>query len=363
MIDQLFTVQRVNYAYESPGPVVYQFTHGSDLDGWSSAVVVRRFVGSRHIPVYVNYDDIDAVLEEHIAGTKAGVIPPHFVVVTDICPTKPMVSELHRNRHLFEGLQLLDHHKTTEWVTEYNWAHHDVSASGTLLTFEHILASRPKWARHPLPEEDKPVEVDGTVMWGKRESGEREGVCPFLAPSESSYAMRAFVSAVDAYDLWNLKSSHRKRGERLNALAHFLGRDRFFHAYSNWGFAADMQPDVRALISIAQEGVERRAMSVVSKQKDSMIHRNSAGDEYAIVVTGGSDLVNPISGILQSNYPNLAFSVFVNPVSGVVSLRSGNLDVDLSVLAEENGGGGHKKAAGFRLDIRKNIYRQIEELF
>lgn len=257
----------------------------NDLDGVSCGILTKKFLKNVHV-IYCNYDEIDNILEE-TAGEFDSIL------ITDMCAS----------RYVLEGMMgeaeitVIDHHVTSEWVKDYHGMVHDMNSCAAKLTWQ--------WLK------DQGYKVD---------------------------EYEDYIDCVNDYDLWKLK---RKDSLEMNMLFMKYGITRFEERFLNhpyYGFSGD-----EALILELE--TERRDYYIMSAIRSSEKMMDNQGREFALVF---AELYNSELGNELINELGVQYCVIVNMQKKKVSLRS-LPHVDISIIAEENGGGGHKNAAGFKL--------------
>lgn len=114
------------------------------------------------------------------------------------------------------------------------------------------------------------------------------------------------------------------------------------------------------LLEIEQDRIRRYAEK---KEEDILFFTYK---QYKMGVVYAENYRSELGHILASNHEELDFIVIMNP-SGGVSLRTIREEIDLSKIAGELGGGGHKKAAGLpfnetlRVENVKSIFKGAED--
>lgn len=265
----------------------------NDLDGVTCGAMTRRFIKDVD-NIFCNYNEIDAILED-ISLRKYDRI-----LITDMSPGKRGLKQI-----LGEvDVLVIDHHESSEWLSEMTPTIHDNSRSATLLTYE----------------------------WLKSEGYD-----------VSEYAELA--ECVNDYDMWHLK---RKDSLQMNMLFMKLGVERYLERFSKKSFSG-FTPDEQLIVELE---TERRDKYIFAASKSAEMIKDA--DDYEVFIVFAeeynSELGNYIIKELGADYV-----VLINMQKKKVSLRS-RADVDVRVIAERNGGGGHKNAAGFSLNFEFNTH-------
>jgi len=295
----------------------------NDLDGVACVILLKRSTDKPVEYVLADYNSVDYEINQRI--TREAQHKYSQIFITDICPLEGTC--MHINQQYSAGVQvkLLDHHTTRSWVNDYPWATYENHICGCELVYEYIT-------KHFPVGESKAAEQD----W-------------------------MFAQAVGAWDLWRVSSPHRPRGEELNSLLRFIGKDSFIRVFSE-----DINQDKKefqSTISYLADKKKRYVGSVLANQLDSApIHSDGQGLQFKIIFA--TDYVSDIgdSILRHPDYEDIDYVVLVNPVMNAVSLRSRKGDVDVARLAKRLGGGGHKSAAGFSKNFTYGIDKKLSNL-
>jgi len=249
--------------------------------------------------LFCNYNEIDPILAE-VSLRKYDQI-----LITDMSPGKRGLQEIMGEIEVL----LIDHHETSKWLTEMIPAVHDITKSATLLTWE--------WLR------DQGIDV-------------------------SSY--QELAECVNDYDMWHLK---REDSLQMNMLFMKLGVERYLERFSKRGFDG-FTPDEQLIVELE---TERRDKYLFSAAKTVEVFEDPDGLEVFVVFAEeyNSELGNYIIKELGADYV-----VLINMQRRKVSLRS-RKDVDIRILAERNGGGGHKNASGFAMSYEFDTAEFLKE--
>lgn len=154
-----------------------------------------------------------------------------------------------------------------------------------------------------------------------------------------------FVRYVQDADLWLFKLPNSK--EVLMNVASYE------YDFDNWSLM--MQQDIS---SMALEGsaILRKHMKDVKELSQVNKRHMSIGGYSVPVINLPYTLVSDAASIASQGNP-FAACYWDTPNGRVFGLRSQSNGIDVSVIAEQYGGGGHKHASGFRVD-----YKDLERL-
>ena len=262
--------------------MILHITH-NDLDGAGCSVLIKKFL-EPDSTVYLNYDEIDNFIITNSHKYQK-------IIITDLSPSLEVA------KFMSESVDVLfiDHHITSENLVEYFDSYHDITKSGTLLTFEWLMSNNFK--------------------------------C-------DSY--RNFAELVNDYDMWHLKISESLK---LNMLFSLLGIDRFVERFlKNSSMVFDAGESL--LLEIEEESKNKY---LVNALKNTMMFNDKQKRTFAVVF---AEKYNSELGHYIVNNTEALYTVIINAQKKKVSLRS-KAEVDISEIAVQNGGGGHKNAAGF----------------
>ena len=260
-------------------------TH-NDLDGLGCGVLIKKFLPGNITTAYLGYDDIDNCIEEQMHNYDQ-------IIVTDVSPKYGSVEMMAGEKDVL----IIDHHKTSEKLKDFHFTIHDITKCASLLTYEYLIDNGYKAEKY----ED-------------------------------------FARCINDVDMWHLK---RKDSLQMSVLFNLYGitrmEERFLNAPYD-GFTKEEQ----LIITLEEERRDNyinKAKRYIKtlKDKDGLTFSVLFAENYA------SELCNSIIAEGIADYV-----LQINPQTKKASLRS-HKDVDISVIAARNGGGGHKNAAGFSL--------------
>ena len=264
---------------------ILHITH-NDLDGLGCGVLIKKFLPGQITTAYLGYDDIASFIEENFHKYDK-------IIITDVSPSYKMVEMLAGETDVV----IIDHHASTEKLKKFSFTVHDTSVCATLLTF----------------------------YWLQKQSYDVE---PY----------REFALCVNDVDLWLLK---RSDSLQMSVLFNLLGIDRMEKRFMNTPYTRFTETEELLIIleEERREGYINRAMRNIYTNKDKRGYVFCAvfAESYA------SELGNRIIREGTADYV-----VLINAQSKRVSMRS-RKEIDICCIAEANGGGGHKNAAGFSI--------------
>ncbi len=313
---------------------VYVFVHG-DLDGWMCALLSIIAYGWDTVIKYCNYNDVAGVINKFLDSVKGMKTKP-FVLIADITPPKEVCERINSmaKKGMFasdpdgNGVVLIDHHDTVDWLDDYEWAVLDTSLCGSKLLFDRMIQNQ-----------------DIRKQFGK---------------NVSEYG--ALVGAVDAHDRWQDKSPLWQRAEGLTLLSKFIGKQEFLKAFHD-DPEADLDRKFGPTVVYLKKAMDDYVTGVIYKQaKQENMHKDKAGNTYALLIADRNS--SELGNTLLKQFKDVDYVVIINSSYSKCELRareSGKVHVgEIAKEAVEKGGGGHKAAAGFETpSIRDGLIKTV----
>jgi nanoRNase/pAp phosphatase (c-di-AMP/oligoRNAs hydrolase) len=152
-----------------------------------------------------------------------------------------------------------------------------------------------------------------------------------------------YVEIVNDFDLWLLKNSFSKD---LNNLFYFMGLTKFVDIFTKKPYMLYRYNDI---IEILQNSEKKYIEKTLSTKLPAI-----CGGEYVFCELYINEVANEIA---RNN--DAKIGIAINMKNKSVSLRSIG-DTSVLIIAEMNGGGGHKNASGFTFDTIEEINRFIK---
>lgn len=273
------------------GPDKLLITH-TDLDGIGCAVVFLKAY-PRGTAVFLDNHNVNEGILEVLEADNGWSI-----LISDLSVSPEVAKKLDARGKV----GLLDHHKTAEWMADrYPWAKIDLTKCGTRLVYEMLNGQ--------FNLED----------------------------------LEDFVDTVEDWDLWGKGDGPGPDAIRYNLMFEFLGRQRFVRqAFQDPYFVES--PEWDWLISTLMDRYEGYYQTT---KRITQIHTK---DGYQFGITIADQYVSLMGSRLHEEL-NLEYIMLIDSRRATASLR-GKGNVDLSDLAKQAGGGGHRRAAGFSLGYR-----------
>lgn len=258
----------------------------NDLDGIGCGILIKKFLTKNIDTVYLGYDDIDDYIEENMYSYDR-------IIISDVSPSFELVEMLAGEKDVV----ILDHHATTEKLKQFHFTVHDLNKCATLITWH--------WLK------DQGYDVS---------------------------AYEEFALCVNDVDLWLLK---RKDSLKMGMLFHLLGIDRFEKRFYNTPYSTFT--DTETLLIELEEERKNSYIRKAIRNMTTFTDKNGYTVCLLFAESYASELGNSIIADGIADYV-----VLINSQQKKVSLRS-RRDVDIRNIAENNGGGGHRNAAGFSI--------------
>ena len=303
------------------------FSH-SDFDGISCGILGKQTFTNINIE-YCDYDNINDKIKQYIESEEYKNYDTTFI--TDISVNKEVAELINNIQSLISEFILLDHHKTAEFLKQYDWCKvvenvNGEKTCGTSLFYYYLMETG-------FLQNSRAWKWDG---------------CSNLY---------SFVESVRKYDTYLWKTLYNEIEPKMwNDLLYIMGRDNFIEKIMDIvGFQHEFdftEFDLKLL-----EYKQREIYSYIESKDKSIIVAEIQG--YKTGVVFAERYVSELGNKLSELHPELDFIAMINP-SHSVSYRTVKKDVDLSVVAKVYSGGGHTQASGSPID--ENMRNKIIDL-
>jgi len=276
----------------------------SDLDGISCAVVANVVFGDENVDYEIcGYGNVNEKISAYLENKEYADYDKTYI--TDISVSREIAEKINQCKKTF---RLLDHHKTADFLNTYEWAtvivqnKDDIKECGTSLLYQELY---------------KEEAYNGNELGN-------------------------FVEMVRQYDTWEWKQAQNDLPKKLNDIFGIIGYKDFIDYYSNNYYKsieefANMFPD--KFMELLK--YKRREIDLVIDEK---LKKVKIKGDYAISLCDRKDLTSELGSKILEKFENINYVMLV--YDGGVALRSVS-DFDVSEIAKQYGGGGHKNAAGF----------------
>lgn len=291
----------------------------SDLDGKGCAVLGKLYYDHDIYITYTFVTYIDEILKEFI---NSGQYKKYKIIyITDLNikkETADLIESVTSENHQFI---YFDHHTTSEYLIDYLWAsvytkYKEVNTCGTHLFYWYLSEKFPNHYWH-------------------------------------TNALIRFVELVRQWDTWDWNSMHKDKGihaKNFNTLANF---------YSTTKFIADCLQKIKSDQNMFNK-TDKVLLDTFNDRNEKYCNKKLKNIkkvqyyDYTLGVCFAEDNFSDLGNLICREYDDIDIAFMINPDTGIVSLRTIKDDVNLSKFAEEFGGGGHPKSAGFPYNKDKN---------
>lgn len=294
------------------------FTH-TDLDGIGPVVLLQTLLEAEVDYECHGYGTIDVAVNAYYNDRL--FLDYDMTLITDISVRKDFAIEAIRSMdNQGHKIALLDHHPTAEPLNKYLWAKvvTEKPNCGTTLTLDYIKRNFKE-------------EIDGFD--------------PIIIRDAENFA-----NLVSQWDTWLWVKNEDDKPKLLNDLFYIYGREEFLERTVEKLLNANeiiTHEDILAL-KVRQRAIEK---CIEQKCKQFMLVDNAYENLTAGVVFA-EDYISELGHELLKEYDEAHYVMIINAGSSTVSLRAReDDDIDVEVIAQQYGGGGHKKASGFRFDM------------
>ena len=306
------------------------FTH-NDLDGVGCGVIGKYYFPDAYVQ-YCSYDNIDDTLLYFLSHNE-NILSEMRIIISDIY-YKQENSNITEMLRMTGELIICDHHATSAWLNNVDFQHN---------SFVNIIADS---------------DVCGTKILFK--------ILDNLYVMPDSTKILEFVENVNSWDVWQwvkqlpetndvvkLKDAiNHNMSFTLNGAVYFYGIENFvnkmlmyFHDFIDFD-------DI-----VSEKLVEFNTKQINSVTDYIKTHYEYESEHYGKIPYTIIKLNSPnisLASLLCKNAmePDDKFlAIYIDEDKDVVSLRCNVEGIDLSVIAKECEGGGHKDAAGCKRSV------------
>ncbi len=317
--------------------------HGSCADGFGAAWVVRKFFNGEVDFHHGVYNDPPPTIENggiHVEG--------RLVIFVDFSYKREVMLQW-AQRHGVQGVLVLDHHKT---------AVEDLRADGCFFVDYGSFEGYKNWPRFLDNIAMDHIEGGPRIytVFDQNKSG--AGLAwDFFFPDDYRPSL---IDRIEDRDLWRFQYPDTRA---VQAAVFSYPYD--FHV---WDVLANAD---MAKLRVEGEAIERKHHKdigelVIAFRREMIIGGHwvpVANLPYTLTSDAGSLMCKPYaSPQLQGEIvtPPFAACYWDTPAGRVFSLRSIDDGADVSEIAKQYGGGGHKNAAGFRVPLSELQARGLQ---
>lgn len=311
----------------------FVFTH-NDLDGVGCGIIGKLYFLDAYVQ-YCSYDNIDDTLLYFLSHNKNN-LPEMRIIISDIY-YKQDNSDITEMLRMAGELIIADHHATSTWLNNVIFQHN---------SFVNVIADS---------------DVCGTMILFK--------ILDMLNPIPSSTKILEFVENVNRWDVWQwvkylpetnddgqLKDAiNHNMSFTLNGAVYFYGIENFvnkmlmyFHDFIDFD-------DI-----VSEKLIEFNTKQINSLSDYTINNYRFTSETYGeipyTIIKLNSPNISLASILCKSAMQDIDkfLAIYIDEDKDVVSLRCNAEGIDLSVIAKECEGGGHKDAAGCKRSVLLN---------
>lgn len=285
---------------------MYKLLSHNDLDGVGCGILAKLAFGNN---VSVRYNSVGG-LNREVEYFLDNEDKDTFLFITDLSVNEKNQKRLEEFYQENGKLQFIDHHKTALHFNEYSWGHVVVEeeegrlASATSLFYDYLTANQ------------------------------------FLTESK---AIGEFVELVRQYDTWEWEKNENDQAQRLNALFYLVSIDEF---------EATMVERLKDSEHFYFEAFEEKILDMEEDKMDRYIRKKRREliqkkvNNYYTGIVFAESYHSELGNQLGKDYPHLDYITILNMGGRRLGFRTIHDHVDVSEIASEYKGGGHRKASG-----------------
>lgn len=313
-------------------------TH-TDLDGAGAAVIIRSCFSRVTVKHCSNNSMSKDILEACVSAKQDGY---DFIIACDISCSDEDAAEIDRIPQIANYFVLIDHHPSSVSLNRFKWAviHPDMVSD----------SFRAKEYTNPLVGHSSGTALlyDYLEYFNAIQGSQVLNV----------HFLRKFVSLVSKYDTWDWETLFKScEPKTLSSLCFIYGLDyfedtmteRIKHPQANLTSIFTSVDEV--VLRCEQQKIERYVKNVRKAYRYGTI--TLADREYNIVYCATSQYLPQTFEDMEDKYPGRDIYM-INHGNGI-SMRARKDSIDLSVIAKQLGGGGHKGAGGIPIPFEKQI--------
>lgn len=296
---------------------MYKLLTHNDLDGVGCGILAKLALGN---DVKVRYNSVSA-LDREVEWFFENDEKETFLMITDLSVNEENEKKLESFYQNKGKVQLIDHHKTSLSLNDYEWGHVVVEdeegklTSATSLLYDYLIKNQK------------------------------------LTPTN---ALDEFVELVRQYDTWEWEKNNNQQARRLNALFYLISIDEFEEKMIQRLQLEDFfsfDEFEKKLLDMEDDKIERYI-----RRKRRELVQSQIGDHFAGIVYAES-YHSELGNELGKEYPHLDYIAIINIGGKRVGFRTIHDHIDLSEVAGKYGGGGHAKASG--CSLTDEVYKQF----
>lgn len=291
-------------------------SHVADIDGVSPVILMKL--------CNINFDyelkDIYEVEEYFNELLNTDLSMYNNIYITDLTIPETIYKKINNNIYK-DKFKVFDHHRTHMYAKDYSYVTIDINECGTTL-FYNYLKEKYSLKRNIIKE---------------------------------------YVNHVKNLDIWLWQYKNDILAKELGDLFNIYGKKRYIeemYLKLKKKKKFKLNKIEKQILSIEQDKIDRY---ILKKEKEMIIINYL---DYKAGIIFNENYKSELGNTLSINHPELDFIIMMN-LSGGISFRT-NKDIDLSIIAEKLGGGGHAKACGapipnqYKEELIKKIFEECK---
>lgn len=287
-------------------------SHVGDIDGVSPVILMRLCEIDFDYYLF-EVQELDMFLKQFL---KEDLSLYNHIYITDLCPDEEIISLIDKSPYRDKFL-IFDHHITRKYAEKYDFVTMNYTACGTSLFYEYLKKN---------------------YTWNEN--------------------VDVYVDHVKDLDLWLWEKKENTVAKALGDLFTIYGKEKYIEKMitklsQNSVFKLDCWEE--EILELEQD----RILRYIEKKEEKMI--TFVYENYHVGCIFAEQYKSEIGSILSEKYPILDFIVIIN-ASGGISFRTKKDNIDVSLVAKNLGGGGHKKASGIAFPDELKEY-MITDIF
>ncbi|WP_064093211.1 DHH family phosphoesterase [Rossellomorea aquimaris] len=286
---------------------MFQLITHNDLDGVACGILAKLAFKEKVKVKYSSITNVDGFIEKFLKKSPK----KQFLIITDLVPSSEVVEKIVTYHQKQGKIQLIDHHKSGEYLNKH------------------------KWARIKVENDDGQLTAAASLFY--QYLVEQNWLTPTNALSE-------FIELVRLYDTWDWERQNQEKAKKLNDLLYLDTIDIF-----------EKKMLKRLSEHQAQfyfDEFEKKYLQVEEGKKERYIHRKKreviqlSVHDHCIGIVYAETYQSELGNEIGKDFPHLDYIALVNLGSRRIALRTIHDSVDVSEIASMFQGGGHPKAAG-----------------
>lgn len=293
------------------------YTH-TDLDGIAPEMLLRKVLPDTHFSVeYCSYNSLTKRLLDFL--TSSDVQEVDKIIITDLSINDTETELIDTLNNFSEKIILIDHHKSSFHLNQYDWAYISDKLSNNKLSATSSLMLN---------------YID---------------YCDLLPTGETLNNLQNFAEEVRLYDTWDWKEDTKSLLYFLNEMFYLLGGNDFKQRYLARNLDTTPTIEDKAILFALEKKYKQYLDKKPSHLKYTKIPYKDSEINVAMVVSDTyiSELGNDL---LNHRKVHADMIIILNFNTKNASYRSKDISIDCSYIAKQFGGGGHPKASGSPLD-------------